>query len=38
MAQVFLHYVNQAGPHAGEKFDRRPALATPFGSRPPGKS
>jgi hypothetical protein len=37
LAQVFLHYVDQDGPHAGEKFDRRPALAMPFGSRPPTK-
>lgn len=33
MAQVFLHYVDQGGPHAEQKFDRRPALAMPFGSR-----
>jgi hypothetical protein len=38
MAQVFLHYVDQTGPHAGEKFDRRPGLATPFGARAPEKS
>lgn len=38
MAQVFLHYVDQNGPHAAEKFDRRPSLATPFGSRSPEKS
>lgn len=33
MAQVFLHYVDQDGPHAEQKFDRRPALAMPFNSR-----
>jgi len=33
LAQVFLHYVDQDGPHAAEKFDRRPALAMPFGTR-----
>jgi hypothetical protein len=33
LAQVFLHYVDQDGPHAAEKFDRRPALAMPFGAR-----
>ena len=35
LAQVFLHYVDQNGPYAEEKFDRRPALAMPFGSRTP---
>jgi hypothetical protein len=34
LAQIFFHYVDQAGPHAEEKFDRRPALAMPFGTRP----
>jgi hypothetical protein len=33
LAQVFLHYVDQDGPHAQEKFDRRPALAMPYGTR-----
>lgn len=33
LTQVFLHYVDQNGPFADEKFDRRPALAMPFGSR-----
>jgi hypothetical protein len=28
LAQVFLHYVDQNGPHRDEKFDRRPALGT----------
>lgn len=27
-AQVFLHYVDQHGPHAEWKFDKRPALST----------
>jgi len=27
-AQLFLHYVDRHGPHAGWKFDKRPALAT----------
>ena len=26
-AQVFLHYVDQDGPHAEWKFDKRPSLA-----------
>ncbi|HMH64094.1 MAG TPA: hypothetical protein VK515_00820 [Rhizomicrobium sp.] len=30
MAQVFLHYVDQTGPHAGEKFDSRPTLGSAF--------
>ena len=30
LAQVFLHYVNQNGPHAGEKFDRRQYLGGPL--------
>ena len=29
-AQVFMHYVNQNGPNAGERFDRRPALGLPI--------
>jgi hypothetical protein len=37
MAQVFLHYVDQNGPFADEKFDRRPSLAMPFSSRAPEK-
>lgn len=37
LAQVFLHYVDQNGPFAAEKFDRRPALAMPFASRVPNK-
>jgi len=37
LAQVFLHYVDQNGPFAEEKFDRRPALALPFASRMPEK-
>jgi alkylated DNA repair dioxygenase AlkB len=28
LAQVFLHYVDQNGPHRNEKFDRRPTLGT----------
>ena len=35
LTQVFLHYVDQDGPFAEEKFDRRPALAMPFGTRMP---
>jgi hypothetical protein len=30
LVQVFLHYVNQDGPHNGEKFDRRAALGDPL--------
>ncbi len=30
LAQVFLHYVDQDGPHKGEKFDRRAALGDPL--------
>jgi hypothetical protein len=33
VAQVFLHYVDQTGPYAEQKFDRRPSLAMPFGTR-----
>lgn len=29
LAQVFLHYVDRDGPHAGEKFDRRKTLMRP---------
>jgi len=29
LAQVFLHYVDRNGPHAGEKFDRRKTLMRP---------
>ena len=32
-AQVFLHYVDRTGPHAGWKFDKRPSLAA-FPFRP----
>ena len=38
LTQVFLHYVDQNGPFAEEKFDRRPALAMPFGTRVPAKT
>ena len=37
-AQLFLHYVDQDGPFAEEKFDRRPALAMPFATRMSGNS
>lgn len=30
MAQVFLHYVDRNGPHAGEKYDGRPSLGSAF--------
>jgi hypothetical protein len=30
LVQVFLHYVDQNGPHSGEKFDRRAALGDPL--------
>lgn len=30
LAQVFLHYVDQNGPHRDEKFDRRAALGDPL--------
>jgi len=30
MFQVFLHYVDANGPHAGEKFDSRASLSNPF--------
>jgi hypothetical protein len=30
LVQVFLHYVDQNGPHAREKFDRRAALGDPL--------
>jgi hypothetical protein len=30
LAQVFLHYVDQDGPHAHEKYDRRAALGDPL--------
>lgn len=29
LAQVFLHYVDRFGPHAGEKFDKRKTLMRP---------
>lgn len=29
LAQVFLHFVDRNGPHAGEIFDRRPGLGAP---------
>ncbi len=29
LSQVFLHYVDRHGPHANQKLDRRPAIATP---------
>jgi hypothetical protein len=32
MAQVFLHYVDRNGAHAGEKFDRRPTLGNAYRS------
>ena len=35
LVQVFLHYVDQHGPYAEEKFDRRPALAMPYATRTP---
>ena len=35
-AQVFLHYVDRTGPHAGWKFDKRASLAQrPFPPAPP---
>lgn len=30
VVQAFLHYVDQNGPHAGEKFDSRPSLGNAF--------
>ena len=33
MAQVFLHYVDQNGPHAAQKYDGRAALGTPLARR-----
>ena len=33
LAQVFLHYVDQNGPHAGEKYDGRSALGMPLAQR-----
>lgn len=33
LAQIFLHYVDQNGPHRDWKFDRRAALHTPPASR-----
>ena len=33
LAQVFLHYVDQNGPHAAQKYDGRPALGTPLVQR-----
>jgi len=35
LAQVFLHYVDQSGPHAGEKFDRRQYLGGPLVTQRP---
>lgn len=32
MAQVFMHYVDQNGPHAGEKYDGRDRLANAYQS------
>lgn len=29
-AQVFLHFVDRNGPHAGHRFDKRPALGIPL--------
>lgn len=34
LAQVFLHYVDQDGPNAEWKFDKRPALSTLAASHP----
>lgn len=33
LVQVFLHYVDRNGPHAGEKFDRRKTLMRPPESK-----
>ena len=33
LAQVFLHYVDQNGPHAAQKYDGRDALGTPLAGR-----
>jgi len=33
LVQVFMHYVNQHGPNAGERFDGRPALGMPLARR-----
>jgi hypothetical protein len=33
LAQVFMHYVDQHGPHAGERFDRRDRLGAPLVAR-----
>ncbi|HEY4076994.1 MAG TPA: hypothetical protein VGM26_08685 [Rhizomicrobium sp.] len=33
LAQVFMHYVDQNGPHAGERFDRRDRLGAPLAAR-----
>jgi hypothetical protein len=30
VVQAFMHYVDQNGPHAGEKFDGRPSLGNAF--------
>lgn len=32
LVQAFLHYVDQNGPHAGERFDGRAALGTPLAA------
>ena len=34
LAQVFLHYVDADGPHAEEKFDKRPHLGVPTKKEP----
>jgi hypothetical protein len=31
LAQVFLHYVDQNGPHADWKFDKRKGTSSPLG-------
>ena len=33
LAQVFLHYVDQNGPHAAQKYDGRTTLGTPLARR-----
>ena len=33
LAQVFLHYVDQNGPHAAQKYDGRSTLGTPLAQR-----
>jgi hypothetical protein len=36
LAQVFLHYVDRDGPHAGQRFDGRETLMRPRTDAPPG--